>query len=211
MVTAVFSDTAITGSDGCNAYVLPYTTSGETLSLGALVITGRWCVSAETTAQADRYITALLESRRWSRSDDMLELLDGSQNVLVQFRPAEDLPLAGITWWLEGYAGEEGGMVSPLDGTAVSLGFRPDGSLSGIGGCNGYSAPFRTDGAAITIEGVASDDAYCDAPEGVMTQEAAFLALLEGARAWSTTLTGLTLADGTGDVIAEFRFGGRVR
>ncbi len=51
----------------------------------------------------------------------------------------------------------------------------------------------------------------CSEPDGVMDQEAEYLAVLQRAASYSTDLTDLELFDSNGVPIAEFVFGGRHR
>jgi heat shock protein HslJ len=100
-------------------------------------------------------------SQRYSLSQDSLELVDTTGAVKVRFRPAGELPVVGVAWRLVGYAGSEGGMVSPLAGTQISLSFLDDGTLAGIAGCNSYSADYEIDGDEVVIGGVSHTEMAC--------------------------------------------------
>lgn len=210
MVTAVFADGTVSGSDGCNSYVMTYSVNGGALSFGDLAVTGAFCDPDEVVPQGDAFLAATRAATRFVLGSD-LELLGADGATLVRFRPASDLPLAGIAWWLTGYAGEDAGLVSPIVDSRISLTFRSDGTLEGVAGCNAYSADYETNGSDLALGGFAHTDMACPDPEGVMQQETAYLVVLTRARGFATTLTGLDLLDAAGDVIAQYRFGGRVR
>ena len=59
--------------------------------------------------------------------------------------------------------------------------FAADGTLSGTSGCNSYSGGYKVDGDMISIGPLANTDMGCVEPEGVMEQEAQFLAALQTA------------------------------
>jgi heat shock protein HslJ len=59
--------------------------------------------------------------------------------------------------------------------------FGADGMMSGSAGCNNYTGGYTVDGSNIKIGPLASTRKLCSTPEGVMEQEAQFLAALETA------------------------------
>lgn len=211
IVTAVFADGTATGYDGCNFYTFPFSVASGSLSFGELAITGRTCPPTGFEPQGDEFIRALQASARFDLSNDSLELSDAGGAVQVRFRPARVLPLENVTWQLEGYAGTEGGTLSPLTDTQISLAFRTDGTLTGIAGCNSYSAPYQIDGGSLAIGEVTQTAISCPEPDGVMAQERTYLGALQQAVAFTTSLTGLALLDTEGNLAAQYRFGGRVR
>jgi heat shock protein HslJ len=211
IVTAVFSDGTITGSDGCNLYRLPYSVHEASISLGEISITGAACEAADVTAQADDFIAALQASRGLTLAGGNLELANAAGALRLRFRPAAELPLIGIAWRLDGYAGSGGSMITPLAGTEISLGFETDGSLAGIAGCNSYSAGYEIVGSDLLIGAIAATEMACLEPPGIMAQESAYLAVLGAVQRFSTSLTSLELLDSDGTLLAAYRFGGRVR
>ena len=135
----------------------------------------------------------------------------GEAGAQLRFRPAQDLPLVAVSWLLSGYAGPEGGMVSPLSGTDISLYLLADGSVTGIAGCNSYNGGYEINGDELTIGDLTRTLIGCMSPDGIMTQERDYLAALQDVEAFTTTLTGLELLDAAGNPVAEYRFGGRIR
>ncbi len=204
--TMVFADGTATGFTGCNSYQAAYTAGGTSISFGDPVLPGSACDPAYT-GQGDAFIRAMQASDRFVVSDGSLELTDATGAAQLQFRPAEELPLAGVAWRLAWY----GGGSSPLDGTQISLAFGADGTLTGIAGCNDYFADYQIDGNHLVIGDVAHTEMACMEPDGVMAQETDYLEAIRQVDGFVTTLTGLELLDPDGNPIAEYRFGGRIR
>jgi heat shock protein HslJ len=84
--------------------------------------------------------------------------------------------LTAPEWHLVTYRGDDGNDIPAL--ANITLRFNPDGTLHGSGGCNQYSAAYTVEGELITVESLASTERYCLEPEGVMDQEAEYLARL---------------------------------
>lgn len=211
IVTAVFADGTASGSDGCNLYEFSYAIDADSVSFDDLSITGAACDPSEFAPQATAFISAMEAAERFALTEETLELADSDDVVQLRFRSAEELLLAGILWLLEGYAGGEGGLVSPLTGTLISLAFRADGTLVGLAGCNEYSADYQVTGDKLAIDALSHTERACLDPAGVMVQESDYLGVLREARAFDTSLTGLHLLDADGNLAAEYRFGGRIR
>lgn len=210
IATAVFADGTVTGSNGCNLYQATYSTSEDTISFSDPTLTGFAC-DPDYAGQGEAFIAAMQASERFSLSDESLELDDASNDPRLRFRPTDDLPLVGVSWVLTGYAGPEGGLISPLSDTGVSLNLLADRTLTGIAGCNSYNGVYEVNGNELTIGELTRTAIGCVEPDGVMTQERDYLAALQDVEDFTTTLTGLELVDADGTPVAEYRFGGRIR
>lgn len=206
IATLVFVDGSAGGSTGCNRFSSAYSVDGDAITFREPVVTGSAC-DPEHAGQGDAVIQALQAAKRFAMSDQQLELADAGGTVQLQLRPAGVLPLEGITWWLVWY----GNGTSPFDGTDISLTFRTEGTLTGIAGCNDYSADYRIRDDQLSIEAVTHTEKACLEPDGVMNQEADYLEAIRQSASFTTTLTGLELLDADGNPIAEYRFGGRIR
>ena len=204
--TAVFSNGQAFGSTGCNLYQAPYSINSDLISFGDLTQTGSAC-DPDYVGQGDAFIQAMRAAEHFVVSEDSLELTDAAGAAQVVFRPATELSLTWVAWQLVWY----GGGTSPLDATQISLAFRDDGTLTGIAGCNSYSADYEIDGDQLAIGAIARTEMACMDPDGVMTQETDYLNVLDRVAAFTTTLTGLELLDADGNPVAEYRFGGRIR
>ncbi|HEX6570498.1 MAG TPA: META domain-containing protein [Steroidobacteraceae bacterium] len=86
-------------------------------------------------------------------------------------------PLPGSAWLASGIDTGRGAMASVVQGTEVTLEFDAEGRVSGVAGCNRYSARYVADGDALRIEEPALTRMACLQP-GVMEQERAFVAAL---------------------------------
>lgn len=85
--------------------------------------------------------------------------------------------LEGTTWVLVELNGSQ-----PLEGTTLTLNFE-EGSAGGSAGCNSFGGSYQLKGDAITFSEIASTLMACMEP-GVMEQESAYLASLQGARTY---------------------------
>lgn len=100
-------------------------------------------------------------------------------------------------WQLIELAGPDGTMATPI--TIPTLAF-DDGQVSGNASCNRYFGPYEIDGSSITFGPLASTEMFCG-EEGVMDQEAAYLAALATVDTWSIEDEQLTLLSGETPVL----------
>lgn len=204
--TIVFTDGLTSGSTGCNRYQTVYSVDAASISFGEPVLTVSAC-DPRYTAQGTAVIRAVQASEGFAVGPDSLELTDASGAVVLRFRPANELLLIEVSWQLARFG--EG--TSPLDGTQISLAFRSDGTLLGVAGCNDYGADYQVEGEQLVIGSIAHTETACKEPDGVMAQEADYLAVIQRVGAYASTMTGLVLLDEDGTALAEFRFAGRIR
>ncbi len=90
-------------------------------------------------------------------------------------------PLAGTRWDVVNYNNGQGALVTLLDGSRIALDFSTDRQVSGNSGCNNFFTSYQLNNNSITIGRPATTSLSCAEPEGVMEQEAEFLASLEQA------------------------------
>ncbi|MGB4051011.1 MAG: META domain-containing protein, partial [Methanoculleus sp.] len=84
-------------------------------------------------------------------------------------------------------------------GTTVTAIFDADGiRVSGLAGCNHYSADYTRNGADITIKSAVRTDMYCGEPEGLMDQEDRYLSLLTDVSSYWVEGDRLILSDKEG-------------
>jgi heat shock protein HslJ len=126
------------------------------------------------------YITALSESKTYMVNEDRLTLFnaDGAELAVYQ---AQSQELSGTSWDVIGYNNGKQAVTSVLAGTTLTAEFGTDGTLSGNSGCNTFNGTYTLDGSKITIGPLASTRMACAEPEGVMEQEAQYLAALQTA------------------------------
>lgn len=114
-----------------------------------------------------------------------------------------DNPLAGTNWTLTG-ASSPGTIFVLIPGTSISASFSADWRISGSGGCNTYSASYTIDGSAISITIPSATNVSCETPEGVMQQEAFYLAALPTMTTYQISGSQLTLKDSSGQTTLTF-------
>ncbi len=118
--------------------------------------------------------------------------------------------LVGTQWDVIGYNNGKGGVVSVTLGTELSALFGEDGTLAGSAGCNNYNAAYQVDDASaaegeISIGPAASTRMMCPEPEGIMEQEALYLAALETAEVFRIQGDRLQLRTAEGSLVADYR------
>jgi heat shock protein HslJ len=128
------------------------------------------------------YLAALERVAAWRLDDVVLVLLDGDDAELLRYEQATPVGDWEVAAFLNGNA-----VSSPLPGTQLTASFADDGTLTGSAGCNTYRTSFTTDQGEIEIDGPATTRKTCPEPEGVMEQEAAYLAALPTATHYGST------------------------
>lgn len=112
--------------------------------------------------------------------------------------PATDL--AGTEWVLTALNG-----APPREGTYITLNFS-DGEANGFAGCNRYSLHYELTGeGGFSVWSVSVTEALCPQPEGVMTQELAYVEALRSATSCQVRDGRLDLLDAAGDTILSFQ------
>ena len=201
--TALFEDDAISGRGGCNGFRASYDAAGDRLAVGPIMSTRMACAEPAMRVESG-YHAGLARVASARVADDALELLDGSGVIVLAFAPDAVTPLVGTAWRATGINNGRGGVVSLVEGTAVTATFDADGRVAGSGGCNPYTGGYRVNGTTITIREVASTLRFCLGPEGVMDQETAFLAALGLATRWALDGPRLDLRDDDGALQVAF-------
>jgi len=203
-ITAQFDAAEIGGSAGCNRYSGSYEADGDELSIGPLASTEMYCHPEEVMDQEMAYLTALGRAASYKIEDDRLEISDaGGQTVLV-FGLAEPVPLTGTTWQALHYFDGQDALVSALLGTEIVAVFDEGGKVSGSAGCNQYTASYEADGDQITIGPSAITRMMCGKPDGIMEQEAMYLAAMESAVSYRIEGDHLELLDAEGKSAASY-------
>jgi heat shock protein HslJ len=176
-ITLRFEAGRAAGSDGCNRYSSPFKVKGRTLTVPAAgASTMRACEPA-VMEQAQAYSAALAGTAGFRIVDGQLELLDSAGRTLATFAP-QSQSLASTSWRATGINNGRGAVASLVHGTSVTLAFDAEGRASGSAGCNSFTAGYEADPPELEFTAPASTRRMC-AGEGVMEQEAAFLAALQ--------------------------------
>lgn len=195
--TATFADGRVTGTSGCNRYGGTYAVQGGRLSIETGPMTLKACPPpADEVERA--YLAALGRVSGWRVDGDALVLLaDGAP--LLRFRAGSPVGSWTVTSLVHRDA-----LASPIPGTELTAVFAEDGTLSGSAGCNQYTARYATTGDVLEISPPASTRKFCETPEGVMDQEASYLAALPEAARFQLGENGLELLRADGTFVATY-------
>ena len=189
------SATAVSGNSGCNGYGGTYETDGFHIQFGPLVGTLMACLDEGVMEQETAFRSALENAVFYEISAaGTLRLFDDSSTMLVELAPVSS-SLNGTAWDVVNYNNGREAVVSVLADTALTAVFEGD-QISGSAGCNSYFGSFTAEEGVISIGPLASTRKLC-AEEGVMEQEAEFLAALESAATY--TISGNRLEMRTAD------------
>ena len=157
-------------------------------------------------AQESAFLAALAAARTFTLADNELTLIDAGGTTVARFT-AQRQELADTSWQVAAYNDGRSAVVSVLGGTAPSVAFAADGTLSGDGGCNRFSGGFSIDAGGISVGPLASTRRFCTEPAGVMEQEAALLLALESAATYLVDRDSLTLRDASDATAVQLRRG----
>ena len=196
--TARFADGMISGSTGCNRFGGSYTVDGDALELGEIAQSAMGCPPPADAVERE-YGGALDNVRAWRVENDELVLLDGDGAELLRFRAATPVGAWQATGFLQADA-----VSSLIPGTEITASFAEDGTLSGSAGCNTYRTTYTTNRGGIEIDPPAATKKACAEPEGIMDQEAAFLAALPAAVRYEVAGPSLDLLTAEGTFVATF-------
>jgi heat shock protein HslJ len=193
-----FSDGNIAISAGCNHIGGSYTLSDDgVLGFGALMSTEMGC--DPPLMDQDNWLAGTVFGSPLTAvvDGDTLTLSRSGLVVVLSDREvaSPDAPLQGTGWQLDGI--QDGDAVSSVPtGTRVpTLEIAEDGTVTVDTGCNRGRSTATVDGSTITFGPVLTTKMACAEESGRRT-EAAVLAVLDGAVAWSVTEQSLTLTRG---------------
>lgn len=174
------ADGKVAGSAGCNRYNGTYTVSGSNITFSSPMASTMMMCEQAVMDQESAYLKALGEAKTFAVKGDQLTLTGGDGSKLAVYK-AQSQDLAGTTWEATAYNNGKQAVVGVLEGTTLTASFDKDGALSGNSGCNTFNGPYKVEGDQITIGLLASTMMMCSDPEGVMEQEAQYLAALQSA------------------------------
>jgi len=194
VATIQFDDSGgVNGTTGCNSYSGPYETQGAELQMGPFRSTLIGCEGPLAT-QESAFFAVLERTTSYGIDGDTLTLLNTDSATIATFsRISADLP--GTSWDVTSYNTGSEAVRSLIIGTEITLAFEEDGTVVGNASCNDYNGTYSLDGERITIGPLAITQKACTAPEGIMEQEAQYLAALQNAEVWARSNTRLELRD----------------
>ncbi|MBN8509910.1 MAG: META domain-containing protein [Burkholderiales bacterium] len=180
LATLRFEGGRAAGTDGCNRYTTGYTRTPGQLRFGAKQAATLMACPPLAEAVATRFGAVLVETAAYRTESDTLTLLDAAGQPLARLQEQPNR-IAGSSWQVSSVNNGRQAVVGVIAGTRLTMVFGADGRLSGSAGCNTYGASYTADGSAIRVGPPAATRKACAEPEGVMAQEAAFLAALQTA------------------------------
>jgi heat shock protein HslJ len=196
------------GSDGCNRYFASYEVKGSQITIGQAGSTMMACTPEAIMTQAAEFTAALTSASAFEIEGGRLRLLNAQGQEAVVFEAlaeaAGPAALAGTQWRATGINNGKEAVVSVVTGSEVTAVFGEDGKLTGSAGCNNYNASYSVEGQAIQIGAPASTRRMCAEPQGVMEQEAAYLAALPRAATFQASGEELTLRDAEGAMLVHY-------
>ena len=122
------------------------------------------------------------------------------------YAPVEAPPagLEGVPWRLISYSDRKGNQASLVPTSEITIEFL-DGQVSGSAGCNSYFAAYQLDGERLSFQEAGITERFCTSPEGVMEQEAEYLAALQRAVSYRIADGRLQLLDEQGRTVLLYR------
>ena len=103
--------------------------------------------------------------------------------------------LDGSGWILAKLMGDD-----LVPGTQITVAFE-EGRAGGFAGCNAYGGAYEADDGTLSVSALEMTAQACVAPQGVMEQEAAYLAALQQAAAYKVTGNQLEIEDDAGGLL----------
>jgi heat shock protein HslJ len=189
------TDGTVTGSTGCNQFQGTYTQQGS-----ALTITPGPTTLVACTGPVALQETAMLQALPEVASFDSgpgLELSDSTGAALLAYT-ASPSSLAGTSWQATGINNGKQAVVGDSGTAKVTATFGADGTLSGSGGCNTYSATYTTSGESTIAIGPAAATMKACEPQSVMDTEQQYFAALANSTTFQLDANSLTLRDSSG-------------
>ncbi len=208
-VTITFAEGEVSGSGGCNNFFGPYEVNGSELSIGLLGSTMMACVD-DVMAQETGYLANLGAVAGYQIDGEQLHLLGADGQLLLVYTVDASTPLTGTIWTVTSYNNGRGAVTGVIMGTEMNAVFAEIGLVSGSAGCNDYRAGFESSGNNISIGPAAVTRKLCAEPEGIMEQEAQYLAALETAATYEIAGPRMDLYDESGARVAIFEAAGSV-
>jgi heat shock protein HslJ len=111
--------------------------------------------------------------------------------------------LEGPRWVLVSFADKSGKTAQALPNIELTAQFE-NGRVTGSGGCNNYSAAYKTTGNKLTISQAVSTMMAC-MPQSTMDQEAAYLKNLEAAATYKIASNQLAIANAKGQTVLTYK------
>lgn len=202
--TLIFQDGTVTGNAGCNGFFAGYSIDGDQLTVSQGGSTLMACDEA-IMSQEQAILANLAVAASYVVVDSGVNILDADGVVVLELAQQESPSLTSVVWQATSVNNGREAVVGIIEGTEINAVFGEDGTLSGSGGCNNYVTSYTVDGDQLSIGLVASTMMFCESPEGIMEQEAAYFAALETVASYSIMNGVLDLRTADGAMAALFQ------
>lgn len=202
-VSVRFAGGNVLVSTGCNQMRGGYTLDADGV-LAVKPLAGTMVACPEPAASVENAVrkalsvplhTALANGRL------TLEPEDEDKGATMVLAPEPPPRIEGVAWNVTFANDGRKAMVSVVRGTTLTLSFA-NGTVSGSAGCNGFRGPYKVQGERIAIGQLSTTRKACPG-DGVMKQEANFVAALQNAATWKVERGQLTLFGADGDRLVE--------
>jgi heat shock protein HslJ len=153
-------------------------------------------VACPPDSQANDFINGLAKASTVSFPDGKLvfNLKDNGGTMTFAAAPAT---LINTAWKVTMINNGKQAVTGVIANTELTLNFGTD-TASGKAGCNNFTGGFKVDGTKITIGPLASTMMMCVEPEGIMEQEAQYLAALQAGAVYKVLGNTLEIRDAKG-------------
>lgn len=186
------------GAGGCNWFLGTYSVDESSLVMYPPAESGLQCEPVEIMNQESMYMSALINVTNYRIEGEKLLAFTVEDQQLLTLIPAQVTPLEGITWDLK-FVVEDTVWEPLIPGTKITLRIEGD-RLTGSAGCNEYSATVQhTEAGDLSLENLTVGGNVCNEPQGVMDQEAAYLAMLPNVHGFIKLGGALGLQDAADD------------
>lgn len=204
-ITAEFDEEGrVGGTSGCNSYSTTYTVDGNRIKLGEEMI-GTLMACPDPVMEQERvYLEALGAAVTSEIVDNELTLFDTDGNPLARYQAVYQ-ELADTSWEVISYNTGTQAVTSVIIGTEITAEFSEEGQLSGNASCNQYNTTYETDGNKIKIGPAAVTRMLCSEPDGIMEQEARYLAALGTAETYKIQGLNMEMRTSEGSLAASFK------
>ncbi len=212
-ITAQFGeDGSLGGNASCNSYSTSYELDGENITIPDLIATTLMaCATPEGVMEQEaEYLAALPTAATYTIQEDTLELRTNEGSLVASYTATKAPTVSGSAWDVVSYNNGKQAVVSVIIGSSLSAEFQEDGTLTGNAGCNSYRASYEIDGDNISIGTTVTTRMFCEEPEGVMDQEAQYLAALQTAVTYSINGERMEMRTAEGSKVAGFIIQGYV-
>jgi len=195
----MFDGGEITGSSGINSLMGKYKAKrdGE-ISFSDLGGT-KMGADAELMAAEQAFIAALGAVDTFTFSEEAL-VLTGPEGLSMTFYASVPGEITGTSWVVAGISDIEGNLVTPIEGSLLTVEFDDKGSVQGSSGVNTFGGSYTVDGESIEIPELGTT-LIAAVDEALNVQEAQMLAALQSARSWAISEDLLELYDANGVLV----------